>query len=98
MKYLKLMADYKCYPIWNMSHDDYGDIPPSALPISKELQERLLKWAALYEETLDEEYPPDSRFETEEMAQEFRLEGERLAACLREELGSNYCISVSINI
>lgn len=34
MRNIKLMADYQCHPLWNMSPDEYGDIAPCELPIS----------------------------------------------------------------
>ncbi|MDR6236878.1 hypothetical protein [Pseudomonas oryzihabitans] len=94
MKYIKLMADYQCYPIWNMSPGEYGDMAPCELPISKELQERLLKWAAIYDETLDVDYPPNSGFKSEELEREFKFEGERLVASLRDELGPGFFVSL----
>lgn len=87
MKSLKLMADYHCHPLWDMSFGGYGDIDPCELPISKKLQIRLAKWAATYDETLDAEYPPNSGFKSDELEREFKLEGERLAASLMSELG-----------
>lgn len=92
MKSIKLMADYQCHPLWNMSPGEYRDIAPSELPISKELQVRLSKWAAMYDGTLDADYPPNSGFKSEELEREFKLEGERLAEILRDELGPDYSI------
>ncbi|MGX1173637.1 hypothetical protein [Pseudomonas sp. R151218B TE3479] len=96
MKYIKLMADYQCFPIWDMSPDEYGDIDPCELPISKELQVRILKWAAIYDETLDVDYPPNSGFKSEEAEHEFRREGERLAIMLREELGADFSVVLKV--
>lgn len=63
MKLLKLMPDYQCCPLWNMSPGEYGDVNPADLPISKELQLGLSRWAAVYDGTLNLAYPqpPDSR-------------------------------------
>ena len=96
MKCIKLMADYQCYPIWNMSLGEYGDMAPCELPISKELQERLLKWAAIYDETLDVDYPPSSGFKNEVLEREFKSEGERLVRSLRDELGPEYSVSLRL--
>ena len=92
MKNIKLMADYQCHPLWYMSPDEYRDIAPCELPISEELQKRLSKWAAIYDETLDADYPPNSGFKSEELEREFKREGERLAESLRNELGPDYSI------
>lgn len=96
MKTIKLMADYQCHPLWNMSLHEYGDIDPSELPISRELQLRLFKWAAMYDKTLDINYPPGSGFSNEEMELEFKNEGERLAESLRKELGADYSVVLKI--
>lgn len=96
MKFIKLMADYQCYPIWNMSPGEYGDVAPCELPISKELQERLLKWAAIYDETLDVDYPPNSGFKSEELECEFKSEGEQLVISLRDELGPEFSVSLKV--
>lgn len=92
MKNIKLMVDYQCHPLWNMSPDEYGDIAPCELPISEELQERLSKWAAIYDETLDADYPPNSGFKSEELESEFKREGERLAESLRNELAPDFSV------
>lgn len=96
MKYIRLMADYQCYPIWNMSPGEYGDMAPCELPISKELQRRLLKWASIYDETLDSDYPPNSGFKSDKLESEFRREGERLLISLREELGAEFSVSLNL--
>ncbi|EPN18609.1 hypothetical protein A247_13364 [Pseudomonas syringae pv. actinidiae ICMP 19099] len=90
------MADYQCYPIWNMSSGEYGDMAPCELPISKDLQERLLKWAAVYDETLNVDYPPNSRFKSGKLERDFKLEGERLFMDLRSELGPEFSVSLKI--
>lgn len=90
------MADYHCYPIWNMSPGEYADMAPCELSISKELQERLLKWAGTYDETLDVDYPPNSGFKSEELEREFKLEGERLVISLRRELGPEFSVSLKV--
>lgn len=96
MKSMKLMADYQCYPLWNMSPGEYGDMNPDDLPISKELKLRLFRWAALYDETLDLDCPLSSGFKNEEQELDFKREGERLLECLRNELGPDYMVSLKV--
>lgn len=96
MKHIKLMADYQCYPLWNVSPGESGDIDPSELPISKGLQQHLLKWVAIYNETLDQDYPPNSGFKTQELEIKFKVEGERLAECLKVELGSGFSVTFEV--
>lgn len=79
-----------------MSPGEYRDIAPSELPISEELQVRLLEWAATYDETLDPDYPPNSGFKNEGLERKFKLEGELLVECLRNELGPAYSVFIKI--
>ena len=72
MKIIKVMADYQCYPIWNMSPSEYSDMSPDELPISQGLKDRLYAWAHAFDATLNLEYPPDSGFKSEEAEDEFR--------------------------
>lgn len=96
MKFIKLMPDYECHPLWNMSADEYGDIDPQDLPLSDALKLRLKTWAANYDETLDAQYPPNSGFKNEVLELEFREEGRLLAEFLKDELGAEYVISIQI--
>lgn len=45
MKIIKLMADYQCHPLWDVSPENYRDISPAELLITSELKDRLRKWA-----------------------------------------------------
>ena len=46
MNLIKLMADYQCHPLWNLSPGEYGDIDPSNLPTSEGLKQEPAKWAS----------------------------------------------------
>ncbi|WP_248741937.1 MULTISPECIES: hypothetical protein [unclassified Pseudomonas] len=96
MKFIKLMPDYECHPLWNISPDEYGDLDPLGLPISDALKSRLKAWATKYDETLDRDYPPNSGFKSEVLEFEFREEGKLLAEALQNELGLGYVISIQI--
>lgn len=96
MKLLKLMPDYQCFPIWNLSPGEYGDVNPAELPISKVLQLDLSRWAAAYDGTLNLEYPPASGFASEEAERAFKEEGARLLKLLRNELGPDFVVEVQI--
>ena len=54
MKIIKLMADYHSYPLWWSGNNRFGNIDPKDLPISEELVDGLLLWAAFYDQTLNE--------------------------------------------
>lgn len=84
------MADYHCFPLWEASPGEVGNIDPDSLPISQQLKNSLLEWARRLDETLNMDYPPDSRFKSARDAAEFRRKGIELAELLREELGNDY--------
>lgn len=88
MESIKLMADYQCHPIWDMSPGKYRDVDPDELPISEGLKARLKAWAAKYDETLDIDSPADSGFATAELEEEFKEEGRALVSLLKSELGA----------
>ncbi|MCG5258654.1 hypothetical protein EM868_22520 [Cupriavidus gilardii] len=90
MKKIKLMADYYCFPLWEASPGEVGNIDPADLPISPQLRIRLLKWAEKLDKTLNMDYPPDSRFPSEAEERQFKREGFELADELRSELGPDY--------
>lgn len=90
MRAIKLMADYQCFPLWEASPGEVGNIDPNELPISQDLKARLSNWARQYDETLNMDYPPDSGFESAGAEAEFKQEGLRLAEQLRVELGPEY--------
>lgn len=90
------MADYQCHPLWNLSPNQYGDINPDDLSISRDLKNRLHAWARAYDATLNMDYPPDSGFESDEEEAEFKREGYRLAEQLKKELGPEFIISIHV--
>lgn len=93
MQKIKLMADYQCFPLWWQETDKVGDIDPATLPLSQETIERLKKWAAIYDRTLNLEDPILSGFASEEETQMFDLEGISLWHQLRKELAPDYEVS-----
>ncbi len=89
-KTIKLMADYQCYPLWWVDPELVGNIDPAKLPLSQETLERLSNWASAYDATLNQDYPPDSGFASEEDAQAFEQEGINLWQQLQKELAPDY--------
>jgi len=96
MRVIKLMADYQCFPLWEASPGEVGNIDPDELPISQELKARLASWARQFDETLNMDYPPDSGFEDAKAEADFKQEGLRLAGQLRTELGPEYEIRIHL--
>lgn len=88
VKRIRLDVDYYCWPTWNV--DDVGDFDPATLPVSQETLDRLIKWQSTFDDTLDHDYPPDSKFSNEEAAQIWSRERTRLWVQLQRELGAEY--------
>jgi len=86
------MADYQCYPLWEASPGVVGNINPSDLPISVDLQNRLLAWANSFDATLNIDNPMLSGFKSEQAVEKFKTEGEALAHQLQTELGTEYLV------
>lgn len=97
MKTIKLMADYQCFPLWEASPGDVGNIDPISLPISISLRKSLMDWAQLYDATLNWEDPATSGFTNVDSATQFMERGEELAQRLREELGSKFVVLLKVN-
>jgi hypothetical protein len=97
MKILKLMADYHCFPLWNVSSCEVGNISPDDLPLSKTLNKRLAYWASVYDKTLNMEYPPDSGFSSEQEEKWFKQEGALIFECLKHEIGHEYHVIAQLD-
>ena len=88
-KRLKLMTDSGCFPLWGDSEEGYNH-DPNDLPLSAELKADLSSWAASYDRTLNDDYPPDSGFASPEEEDAFEAEGLRLWQELQTQLGGTY--------
>lgn len=96
MRKLKVMADYQCHPLWDMSPGMYGDVDPNTLPISAELKQEFADWARVFDETLDASDPARSGFRNAGDKAAFKAKGIQLAEQLQKELGMDYLISVKV--
>lgn len=97
MRTLKLMTDYQCYPLWEASPGEVGNIDPNSLPLSTSLRDQLMDWADVYDKTLNWEDPATSGFTSVDAVDEFKAQGMRLADQMREELGSEFVVVVKVN-
>jgi hypothetical protein len=87
---LKLMADYDCFPLWKTSNGEVENIAPNSLNISEELIKSLYRWAAAYDATLNQDYPPNSSFATEEELNPFEKEGRKIFNELKYQLKNRF--------
>lgn len=97
MRLIKLMADYECYPLWEASPGNIGNIDPTSLPISELLANKLMNWAGVYDKTLNYEDPINSGFLNTNELLDFELNGLKLAEKMLEELGPEFSIICLIN-
>ncbi|BAZ51330.1 hypothetical protein NIES4103_39790 [Nostoc sp. NIES-4103] len=84
------MADYGCDPLWWADADKIGNIDPARLPLSQESINRLRKWAADYNATLNWQDPANSSDLSAEAEEAFEEEGIKLWKQLQTELAPNY--------
>ena len=84
---IRLMADYDCYPLWEILPDGVRNINPEELPISATLKENLCIWAGQYDATLHRDDPASSAFESKHEEDMFDNTGLGLWKALRSELG-----------
>nr|WP_199041925.1 hypothetical protein [Dyella sp. ASV24] len=96
MRIIKVMADYQCFPLWEASPGVVGNIDPEDLPISLKLKSELLEWASKYDQTLDDDYPPDSGFETPAEEEAFKEQGRQLAKKLKHDLGNQFEVKINL--
>jgi hypothetical protein len=96
MRTIKLMADYHCFPLWEVSNSVFGNIDPNELPISKELKQNLTDWALSFDKTLNQYYPPDSGFEKESDEIYFKNQAVFLQNELIKKLGNSFIVQLYI--
>lgn len=90
---IKLMADYECSPLWwDNEPGKMGDIYPPDIGLNAALHADLFAWAARYDATLDQQYPPDSRFATKQELEEFVADGQLLAQRVCAALGPAFVV------
>lgn len=88
------MADFKCFPIWEVfDNNGVDEVDPKGLPITEDLKLALHNWMLCYDQTLNEDYPPDSGFASPAEEAEFGAEGKRLWKELKEQLGPEYRVT-----
>lgn len=85
------MADYDCWPLWE-EEPEIGNVDPAALPIGRDLQDRLAEWQRQFDATLNREDPSESGFDSTEAEARHHDEGRTLAADMRAELGEGVIV------
>lgn len=88
-RWLKLMAQVGRSPLSRTAGESHIELNPADLPIEPELVADIEAWAAEHLEVL-REWPRTGRFESEQQAEVFVQQGERLAAQLQAAVGVDY--------
>lgn len=96
MRTLKLMADYDCFPLWEATPGQVGNVDPGSLPISKQLQTELAAWGQMFNHTFNQDDPQNSGFVCTEEEEKFKVMGRALGQRLQAELGVDYLITVKV--
>lgn len=86
------MADYFCWPLWDVGPTGPDNVDPSTLPLTPQLVEDLITWGKRYDAILNQDYPPDSAFASEADERDFVSTGHQLAVRAAEELRGRYAI------
>lgn len=81
------MADYNCWPLWQVG-EDFDNIAPSSLPLSPPLIQALEAWADEYTGWLNVENPGQTQVSAGQL-HAFEQKGLALWAQLQAELGPN---------
>lgn len=84
---IKLMADFGCWPLWDL--DNSRDIDPETLPLSDPLLDDLDRWVELFEEDFEWANSASGEWEPAHLDR-FEAEGVQLWRRLRQELRDRY--------
>ncbi|GBR10567.1 hypothetical protein GCM10007207_19190 [Asaia siamensis] len=90
MDVIKLMPEYECWPLWHSGPNNYDNIDPRFLGLSDKLVEEIENWAAVYDATLDQDYPPNSAFKSSRDERLFADDGFSLAEKIYLKLTRRY--------
>ena len=96
MTSIRLAAEYGASPIFCTDSDQMRHLELDELPISEQLRRLLKDWDEAFQVTFNDEYPPDSRFPSEQEEIYHLKMGQELSIKLREELGEGYTVTFQV--
>ena len=84
----RLAADYHCYPTWRRTDDGgHENVAPGSLELPEQLSAELLRWAEVFDRTLDPADPMSSGFSTVLEHELFVRWGYTLGRAMADSLG-----------
>ncbi|MFC9749587.1 hypothetical protein [Streptomyces niveus] len=92
-KTVRVAADYDCYPVWIREANGLNNVPPSALPVTGQLQSDLDGWGDEFDATLNRDDPAASGFSSAGAEDSFAERGKGLARRLKRELGTEWQVT-----
>lgn len=98
IKKLRLAAEYACFPLWWDDGFQFGDLDPSELSISSQLQQALLDWSEQFDAIYNLDDPAAASFGSLATERLFAEQGLVLAQQIQTELGSDYHICYSYRV
>lgn len=93
MKVLRFQAGYMAPPFFDSDPETMGHIDVISLNLSKNLSSLIIKWDSEYQNTFNEDYPPDSKFPTPDLEKLHNARGVELTLLIQKELGNNFLIN-----
>ncbi len=85
-------VEYLASPIFDPSDATMGHVSPETLGVPADLSAAIRVWDDAYQQTLDQNYPPDSRSFTPSELGAHNRQGAELADRLQQALGQNFTI------
>lgn len=90
VRQIRLMPDYRCWPLWWYGSEDVGNLDPAELGLSLALQAELQAWADVYDSWLNFDDPANSPSPSDAELEIFERTGIQLWRHLLQELGTEY--------
>ena len=96
MKNTRMSREYLASPIFLSDVDCMGHVDIADMAISRGLARDISSWDHEYQSTFNDEYPPDSGFDSLGESNRHSNEGRCLAERLQQELGSEYVVEYCV--
>src|SRR5438309_259678 len=95
-RHIRLMADYRCFPLWYSGGDRVGELAPEDVPLSPDTRQGLERWADWFDSTLNFDDPAASPLWSAADREAFDQEGFRLWRSVRTELGESWRVDYHV--